>query len=167
MKHFLPLKTVRASKATIVKACAVLLGLVFLAAGTGKALGQSEFTHALEGSFFAPVMANIIARYLPWLEISLGVLLVMGIFPKITSALSIGLISGFIVSNSWLLMNGAQTAITCEYCFGIWEKFLGSLSPVQALFVDVALLGLALVVLTQAPVPERLFRFWTKAGNKA
>ena len=167
MKHFLSLKTVRASKATIVKACAVLLGLVFLAAGTGKALGQSEFTHALEGLFFTPEMASIIAHSLPWLEISLGILLVIGIVPKITSALSIGLISGFIVSNSWVLMNGAQTAITCEYCFGIWEKLLGSLSPLQALFVDVALLGLALVILTQAPVPARRFRFRAKARNKA
>ncbi len=165
MKHFLPLKTIRISKTTIVKACAVCLGLVFLAAGTGKVLEPNEFTRALEGLFFTPEMASIIAHSLPWLEISLGILLVIGIVPKITSAVSIGLISGFIFSNLWLLM-GSGAAITCGDCFGIWERFLGSLSPLQALFVDVALLGLALVVLTQAPVPVRPFRFWAKAGNK-
>ncbi|MFC1870806.1 MauE/DoxX family redox-associated membrane protein [Chloroflexota bacterium] len=161
------MQAVRPSKTTIVRVCAVILGLVFLAAGTGKVLGQIDFTHALESSFFAPAVAGIVARYLPWVEIGLGLLLVTGLVAKMTAILSVVLISGFITSNSWALITLPETAITCYDCFGVWETLLGYLSPTQALHVDLVLLSLALVILVLAPAPALLFRAWANLGDKS
>ena len=157
------MKTIRISRAAVVNVCAIILGVVFLVAGTGKALDQSEFVLALESSFLPSWLAAIVARSLPWSEILLGLLLVLGLFTRIASALSVVLISGFIFSNVWLLTNGGGTGITCGDCFGIWERFLGSLSPTQALLVDFALLGLSLVVLARTPGKQVFSGFWIKA----
>lgn len=159
------MKTIRIRRTTLVTVCAMSLGLVLLVAGTGKVLGQAEYTQALEGSFMTPVMIHTVAHYLPWLEISLGVLLLIGLLPRITSALCIGLISGFIVNNSWALASDAQTPIKCDYCFGVWEKILGSPSPSQALVIDLVLLCLALVVLSQGRYSTRPLWFWAKPRN--
>jgi uncharacterized membrane protein YphA (DoxX/SURF4 family) len=155
------MKTFQLSRTKIVKVCAILLGVVLLIAGTGKALDSTEFTFTLEGLFFTPAIASIIAHSLPWLEITLGLLLILGIIPKIISVVCIVLISGFIVSNSWGFLK-TQTSITCGDCFGIWETFLGSLSPLQALLIDVVLLCFALIILTQIPARFPLFGFWRK-----
>ena len=147
------MKALRIRKNTLVTACSIILGLVLLVAGTGKALGHTEFTQALEGSFMTPAMIHAIASYLPWLEISLGVLLL------------IGLISAFIVNNSWALASDVQTPIKCDYCFGIWERILGSPSPLQALVIDLMLLCLALVVLTQGRLLTRPLWLRAKPSN--
>jgi uncharacterized membrane protein YphA (DoxX/SURF4 family) len=159
-------KNISFSRNTIVKASAICLGVVLLVAGTGKVLSQGEFTNALEGLFFTQATASLVARYLPWSEIGIGLLLIFGFVPKIMAVVSMGLVSSFIISNLWLLLYGGDTAITCGDCFGIWEKLLGSLSPWQAFMIDLALLGLALVVLTQTRAPARPFRLWSKAVSK-
>lgn len=153
------MKAIGVSRSTAIRACSICLGLVFLTAGTGKALGQSEFTHALEGSFFAPAMASVVAHCLPWLEITVGMLLILGVLPRIVSALSVGMISGFVASNIWLLVSRPAAAIACGDCFGVWERILGSLSPVQALLVDLFLLGLAVVLLSRSLIVTRPFQF--------
>lgn len=45
------MRTIRIRRTTLLTVCGISLGLVLLVAGTGKALGQTEFTQALEGSF--------------------------------------------------------------------------------------------------------------------
>jgi uncharacterized membrane protein YphA (DoxX/SURF4 family) len=161
------MKNTRFSEKVIIKALAMVLGLVLIAAGTGKALGQSDFIYSLEGSFFTPALANITGHFLPWIEITLGALLIIGVFPKIMSVLSIGLITGFVASNLWLLVSKPAPAITCGDCFGIWERVFGSLSPLQALFVDFALIGLALVVSVRTRAHENSFQFRVRNGGKA
>ena len=144
------MKTILCSNLVVLKACSVFLGLVFLAAGTGKLLGQGEFIHALEDTFLTPWTANLIASFLPWIEIGVGMLLVLGLVPYVTSTLSIGLACVFIISNSWTLGSNWQT-LRCADCFGVWETHLGSLPPAAALSLDVVLLCLAVFILTQSP----------------
>jgi len=140
-------KEVRNRRNPIVLASAILVGLTLLVAGTGKLPGQAEFADALPGSFLTPTVAYFISYALPWLEISLGVFLVLGMFPRIAAALCLPLITGFIANNSWALINGIDEFAKCAQCFGIWEELLGSLSPLGALIIDIVLFCLALVVL--------------------
>ncbi|MFH1381471.1 MAG: hypothetical protein ABIH70_01075 [Chloroflexota bacterium] len=49
-------------------------------------------------------------------------------------------------SNSWALTHGVEKFPRCGYCFGIWEEFWGGLPPLGALILDIALLGLTLIV---------------------
>ena len=126
---------------------AIIVGLTLLVSGTGKVPGQTEFTWALMKSFWTPALAHIIGNYLPWLEIVLGVLLILGILPKITAVSFLPLAGGFMANNIWTLMQGIEEFPECGSCFGIWEEMLGSLSPLGALIMDIILVCLALVVI--------------------
>ena len=125
----------------------VFLGLVLLAAGSGKLPGQTEFIDTLLGSFWTPAVAYLIGYCLPWIEVILGVLLLLGVFPRIVAALCLPLTAGFIANNSWALSQGMEQFPQCAECFGIWEEFLGAISPLQALCLDIVLFGLALIIL--------------------
>ena len=126
---------------------AILLGLILLVSGTGKLPGQTEFVDALLKSFWTPSVAYFVGYCLPWVETGLGIFLLLGLFPRLAAALCLPLIAGFIANNGWALINGVEEFPECAYCFGIWEEFLGTLSPLGALVLDIVLLGLALIVL--------------------
>lgn len=138
----------------------IFLGLVLLVSGTGKVPGQTEFADVLFQSFWNPTMATLISSCLPWAEIILGALLLLGVFPRIAAALSLPLIAGFIANNSWALSQGMGQFPECGQCFGIWEKLLGALSPLQALCLDVVLLCLALSILLLHPSGFLSYKPW-------
>ncbi len=135
------------SSYSLVRGSAILAGLILLVSGTGKLPGQTEFVDALLKSFWTPAVAYIIGYCLPWLEMGLGILLLLGLFPRIAAALCLPLIAGFMANNSWALIHGVEKFPECGFCLGIWEEFLGHLSPLGALALDIILLGLALIVL--------------------
>ena len=126
---------------------AVFLGLTFLVSGSGKLPGQAEFIDALLQSFWTPGFAYFIGYCLPWVEIALGVFLLLGLFPRIAAAICLPLIAGFMANNAWALSQGLEKFPHCGYCFGIWEEFFGAISPWQALIFDILLLGAALGIL--------------------
>lgn len=131
----------------LVVGSAIIVGLTMLVSGTGKLPGQTEFIDALLKSFWTPTIAYFIGYCLPWVETGLGVLLIIGILPRIAAALCIPLTAGFIANNIWAIANGVDSFPECASCFGIWEKWLGSLSPPGALVFDIVLFFLALNVL--------------------
>jgi uncharacterized membrane protein YphA (DoxX/SURF4 family) len=132
---------------SLVRGSAILAGLTLLVAGTGKLPGQAEFVDALLKSFWTPAIAYFIGYCLPWLEMGLGVFLLLGLFPRIAAVLCLPLIAGFMANNSWALIHGIEKFPECGHCLGIWERFLGALSPLGALVIDILLLGLALIVM--------------------
>ncbi len=131
----------------VVVGAAILVGLTLLVAGTGKLPGQSEFADALLKSFWTPNVAYFIVHVLPWLEVGLGVSLLLGLYPRIAAALCLPLTAGFIANNTWALINGVEKFPACASCFGVWEEYLGALSPTGAIVVDVLLFCLALIIL--------------------
>lgn len=146
---------------------AVLVGLTLLVSGTGKVPGQTEFIWALLKSFWTPAVAYFIGYVLPWVEIVLGILLVFGIFPRISAAMVIPLAGGFMANNIWALTRGFKEFPHCASCFGIWEEFLGSLSVLGALIIDIVLICLALVILVLYRGDFLDFRPWfIKRRNK-
>ena len=144
----------------IVVGSAVIVGLTLLVSGTGKLPGQTEFLWALLQSFWTPAIAYFISYLLPWAEIGLGILLLLGIFPRIAAALFVPLAVGFMANNSWALMHGLENFPACGSCFGIWEEFLGTLSPFGALIFDIVLLCLTLVVLLLHQEKFLSFQSW-------
>lgn len=152
--------TSKRSRNYVVVGSALFVGLTLLISGTGKVPGQTEFAWLLMGSFWTPWLAYLIANILPWLEIVLGILLCLGIFPRIAAALFLPLAAGFMANNSWALSHGLEKFPTCASCFGIWEKFLGHLSPPGALVLDILLVCLALIVLLYHKESFLTFRPW-------
>ena len=144
----------------IVIGSAILLGLTLLVSGTGKLPGQTEFADALLKSFWTPPIAYFVGYCLPWVEVGLGVFLLLGLFPRIVAAICVPLTAGFIANNSWALIKGIEKFPECASCFGIWEDFWGALSPTGALVFDIVLLCLALIVLLLHQDGFFTFRPW-------
>ncbi|MCD6568507.1 MAG: DoxX family membrane protein [Dehalococcoidia bacterium] len=125
----------------------IFVGVFLVVSGIGKLPGQTEFIDVLMGSFWTPLMAHLIGHCLPWAELVLGLVLLVGIFPRIAAALCIPLTIGFIVSNCAALARGVTEFSTCDYCLGRFEELFGALSPVQALIIDILLLLCAIIIL--------------------
>jgi len=150
----------RRQRALVILGPRVFLGLTLLIAGSGKLPGQAEFIDVLLQSFWTPPVAYLIGYCLPWAEVVLGVLLLLGVFPKIVAALCLPLTAGFMANNSWALSQGMEQFPECGTCFGIWEELLGAISPLQALCLDIVLFGLALTILLFHPGGFLSFRPW-------
>ena len=147
-------------------AAAVLLGLILIIAGVGKIPGQTEFSDAVLGSFWTPTLAKLIVHVLPWFEVALGVLLVLGVFPRIVAAVTIPITLGFMANNGYALVQGVEEFPECASCFGFFEQYFGSLSPRGALIFDVILLGLAVFILVRHRDGFFTFRFWFYSWRK-
>ena len=127
----------------------IILGLIFVVAGLGKLLHQAEafgiFIYALP-EFLPPALAKAVLIWLPFIELAVGLLLIIGITAKLMAAFSLALIAGFIASNSWLLSQGLGQE-PCG-CFGIAERLVQiKLLVINALYFDMGMLGLALLIL--------------------
>jgi len=148
------------AKGIVILGSGLFLGLTLLVSGVGKIPGQAEFIDALLQSLWTPAVAYFIGYCLPWVEAALGVLLLLGLFPRIAAGLSLPLTAGFMANNSWALSHGVERFSQCAFCFGIWEEWLGSISPLHALCLDVLLFCLALIILLLHPGGFLDFRPW-------
>ena len=79
----------------------LFLGLIFVAAGTGKLLPQSEnFEIFVFPDFFSPAMVSSVYVWIPRIELTIGVLLILGIAARFIASLSALMIAGFITNNN-------------------------------------------------------------------
>jgi uncharacterized membrane protein YphA (DoxX/SURF4 family) len=124
----------------------ILLALVLITAGAGKLMGQSSFLLSLSGSYIISEEAVILlSGWLPWVELVLGLCLLVGIFPQIVSGISTLLVAAFIMHNGWMIGQGFGHE-PCG-CLGVLDRvFSGELSTVGSLYVDIVLIVLALAV---------------------
>jgi uncharacterized membrane protein YphA (DoxX/SURF4 family) len=148
------------AKGCVTLGSGLFLGLTLMVSGSGKLPGQAEFIDALLRSFWSPPVAYFIGYCVPWVEVALGVFLLIGVFPRIVAGLCLPLTVGFMANNSWALSQGIERFPQCAYCFGIWEEWLGTISPLQALGLDVVLFCLALIILLLHPGGFLTFRPW-------
>jgi hypothetical protein len=56
------------------------------------------------------------------------------------------LIITFVTNNVWMILNGDKYQY-CNSCFGIFEQYIGGMTPLQALIVDLFMLSLAVTVI--------------------
>ena len=122
----------------------VLLALVFITSGVGKLMGQSAFLLTLSTWLISDNIAAWVASWLPWVELVLGVCLLVGIFPQIAAGISTLLIAGFAMHNGWMIGQGLGYE-PCG-CLGILDNIMGEMSTITSLYVDIGLIVLALAV---------------------
>jgi uncharacterized membrane protein YphA (DoxX/SURF4 family) len=127
----------------------IVLGLIFMAAGFGKLFSPAyifKLTFNPFPGFISTAFSNSVFHWLPYLEIIIGVLLIIGIMPRFAAVLAGLLIAGFITHNAWRLNQGlAYTPCTC---FGVLDRILGlELSTTDSLYLDIAMLVLAFLVI--------------------
>ena len=135
---------------------AILLGLTLLASGLGKLFAnlpaETEFIDKLIPAFFmTSTLAYFIGYVLPWIELSLGILLILSIWPRLMAVFCLPLTFAFMANNSWMISQGMEEFPECAYCFGKLEEILGALSPLQSLCIDIGLFALALTIIFVRP----------------
>ena len=124
----------------------IVLGLIFLAAGLGKLLNPMESSIIFVFPEFLPTaLDEFIFRWLPRIEILIGVLLIAGIAPKLVASLALALTVSLIANNGILLVQGFGDK-PCG-CFGEAERWVQlRLSIADALYIDIAMLILGVMV---------------------
>jgi uncharacterized membrane protein YphA (DoxX/SURF4 family) len=149
----------------------MLIGLTLIFAGGGKLAdlgtipGQTEFLDRFIPDFLmTPEVARFIGTiFIPWIlpsvEIVLGLLLVIGIWPRLIALMVLPLVLGFMANNSYMISQGLEKYPECT-CFGIWEQWLGGLTPMQSMYYDIALLILAVIIIVMQPGPFFSHQFW-------
>jgi peroxiredoxin/uncharacterized membrane protein YphA (DoxX/SURF4 family) len=155
----------------------VLIGITFLVSGTGKILGVEEtpaqvvdfISNFLPSIFITPEILYFlfyvfVPHIMPWAEIILGACLLIGFIPRLMAALCLPLLLAFMGTNLWSIIQGGYA--TCASCFGIWEKYFGSLTPTQSLVYDLVLFIFAMVIIIFQPSGFLSSRKWLTKGKK-
>ncbi|MCX6004199.1 MAG: DoxX family membrane protein [Chloroflexi bacterium] len=149
----------------------VVLGAILIFSGTGKLgglgqmPGQTEFLDRFIPDFLlTPDFAYFIGTYfIPWIlpiaEFILGMLLILGIMPRLMAILFLPLVLGFMANNSYMIMTGLKEYPDCG-CFGIWERILGPVSPLQSMYMDIGMFILAVIIIVVHPAPFFSHQFW-------
>src|SRR4030042_3331547 len=109
----------------------ILIGVTFLMSGSGKVFGYGEmpgqtmqFIGAiLPDAWLTPELAYFIGDVLfpyiiPWTELSLGILLLLRVWPRLMAAICLPLTVAFMANNAWYIPPGELKFLPCE-CFGI------------------------------------------------
>jgi uncharacterized membrane protein YphA (DoxX/SURF4 family) len=115
----------------------VILGSIFIIAGVTKLSNQAQFVALVVTYGLLPeALAQFYATVLPWLEMAIGVWLIMGLLLRLAAGISILVIVSFIVANGIGLYSG----LTDECgCFG--QAFV--LSTSQSVVMDLVMLVMA------------------------
>jgi len=98
----------------------------------------------LQRALLHPTLANHIDTWLPRIEMVLGLLLMVGVAARLMAGFASLLSIAFIFNNSWEIARGAG-GDPCG-CFGD-NSFLGYLSNTDALYIDIGMLALAIVII--------------------
>jgi peroxiredoxin/uncharacterized membrane protein YphA (DoxX/SURF4 family) len=150
------------TKNIISLAAGLLIGVTFIASGTGKLFGDMEtpaqvmafinamLPEALLTPFFIDFIYKILVPYIfPWAELVLGMALLAGLIPRLAAVFTLPMLAAFMGTNIWTISSGEYSQ--CASCFGIWEKIFGYLTPYQSLGIDIILSLLALCVIFLQP----------------
>jgi uncharacterized membrane protein YphA (DoxX/SURF4 family) len=119
------------------------IGVVLLMSGIGKLTGGHEIVSVVASLNVLPYpLIQPTLTVLPWLEIVMGTLFILGLFSRLVAALSLPLFAAFIVTNIFNLQRGLTEP--CTQCFGN----LLVLTARDALIIDMLLLLAALRVVS-------------------
>lgn len=139
----------------------LFLGMTFIVAGSGKLFsGVVEFELLIYPELLPPpvILAEILTTCLVPVELTIGILLVVGIFTRCVAGFSLLLIAGFITNNILLISQGLGGE-PCN-CFGMGQE----LSVIGSLYLDGVMAALAVWALVF--YPSRFFEvrpwYWGK-----
>src|SRR5438552_8801168 len=117
------------------------LGGVFLLSSTGKLLDKpGTAANMARYPFLSVPMRRLIARVFPYIELAVGVLLILGVFTRLAAVVSLGLFVVFTGLISYDLARGQDTSC---HCFGKFSD--DKLTPV-AVVRNLVLMALSVLV---------------------
>jgi uncharacterized membrane protein YphA (DoxX/SURF4 family) len=120
----------------------VAIGVVLLVAGIGKAASGHSVVSVVSSLKILPYpLISPVGTALPWFEIALGTLFILGLFSRFAAGISLPLFAAFMVTNIFNIHRGITEP--CSSCFGNYLV----LSARDALIIDVALLAAAFRVM--------------------
>jgi uncharacterized membrane protein YphA (DoxX/SURF4 family) len=97
-------------------ACRIVVGGILVWAGLSKAFDRQSFSNAIDGYRMLPHgLVSPVALALPWLEVLMGALLILGLFTRFAAVGSAVLVGFFVVALVQAKARGLQ--IDCG-CFG-------------------------------------------------
>jgi uncharacterized membrane protein YphA (DoxX/SURF4 family) len=133
---------------------ALILGAVFVYASLDKIANPADFARIVyhyqlvgPNQHLGPLVANLLAVTLPWIELVMGGLLLLGAWRREAALLSGGLLLVFIGAVSAALLRG----IDLENCGCFSVSGAGRAAGIQLILGDLALLLAALVLAFVAP----------------
>jgi len=120
----------------------LFLGMTFIVAGMGK-----WFSGVVEFQLLTTqhTLTEFLNTWLLPIELTIGIILVAGIFTKCAASFSLLLIAGFIINNILLISVGLGGE-PCN-CFGMGN----TLSVIDSLFLDGVMVALAITILVLYP----------------
>ena len=118
----------------------ILLGGIFIFSGVGKLVKAPGIENIWLTGILGSQLTGILWKALPYVEIIIGILLVLKFRIKLVAWFAMGLILKFIINNVWLIANGKGLE-TCGECLG-WGI---DLWPVGSLYIDLLMMGLLLI----------------------
>ena len=114
----------------------LFIGLAFTLAGVGKLPQEAQFLDEVMSYHVLPhAVAWWYGSVLPWLEVGIGVMMLLDLCTTLAAAFGLPLVCSFIVANSLGLLRGQ---IVC-HCFG---EIVLAVPTVAVLVIDFILLGL-------------------------
>jgi uncharacterized membrane protein YphA (DoxX/SURF4 family) len=126
----------------VMLAARLLLGGIFIFSAVGKIPEGAKFVDVVTGLGLLPWnLAQVYGTVLPWLELTVGICLLLGIFPRFCAGVCILMITSFIIANGTAVYEYKES--TCGGCFG--DLIL--LKTSDALAIDIAMILLAIFIL--------------------
>ncbi|PIW64123.1 MAG: hypothetical protein COW13_01230 [Candidatus Omnitrophica bacterium CG12_big_fil_rev_8_21_14_0_65_50_5] len=128
----------------------IFIGLVFLVSGFEKSVSPYQnFLYALQGYQFLPSFLEIaVAKIVPWIELLIGVFLVLGLWTRQALFAAAVMFTGFIIIVGQALIRGIDLA-ECG-CFGEWIH----IPPQGVIVMDAASLIVCLVLLKKLSLAQ-------------
>ena len=144
-------------KVQIVLFFRLILGIIFVYASWDKISHPIEFAKAIENYHVVPFgLENMIAMVLPWLELFVGICLILGIMVDGAAILCVIMNVVFIFAISQALARGIS--IDCG-CFSVSAEG-GEKIGIQTIVRDILYLGMSLVIFYRT---ERRLEFFPKS----
>jgi uncharacterized membrane protein YphA (DoxX/SURF4 family) len=146
----------------------LILGGIFILAAVGKIPEAAKFVDVVTGYGILPWdLARAYGLVLPWLELTVGICLVTGLFPRLVAGISIVMIISFIVANGTAVYSYEDHIDYCG-CIGvIGETYSILITTSDALVMDIVMMVIALIILfygrgrwsLDTPIRTKLARF--------
>ena len=127
--------------------CRMILGVVFIYASYSKILDPIGFSENIHNYHFTPIaIENLVALIIPWMELIVGVFLIIGVFLEGATSITIGMLIFFIIILSQAVFRGIDVHCGCfktEADVGVTDL---RFELIKRIVEDFVLLGMAFVV---------------------
>jgi uncharacterized membrane protein YphA (DoxX/SURF4 family) len=124
----------------------LILGTIFILAAVGKIPESAKFVDVVTGYGLLPWdLARAYGIILPWLELTIGICLVLGLLTRLAAGVTILMIISFIIANGTAIYSYGYYADLCG-CFGSGSPF-GLMKVSDALTMDIVMIVTAFIIL--------------------